>query len=251
MTDAPPPAVSTRYIRQTALPELGSEGQARLARSSVLVVGAGGLGSAALTYLVAAGVGRIGIAEFDVVAESNLQRQTLYATTDIGQPKIKAAVARLSGLNPGCAFTEYPDGLSTANAVGLCAGYDVVLECADSFASKDVVCSSAARARVPVVHAAIDGFRAQVAVFDPAGAGSACYRCLHPVAPRSVRGGGVIGPVAGIGGVMQAMQAIMLLAPNPAFRPLVGQVWEIDSRTMATRLLTVPRDRDCPVCAKL
>ncbi len=250
MTETPPPAASTRYIRQTALPELGADGQARLAQSRVLVVGAGGLGSPALYYLAAAGVGRIGIAEFDVVAESNLQRQILYTAPDVGAAKLEVARARLAALNPEVQISAHPQGISTGNAIALASGYDVVLECTDSFASKDAVCYGATRARVPVVHAAIDGFLAQVAVFDPAGVGSACYRCLHPVAPRSVRGGGVIGPVAGIAGVVQAMQAIMLLSPNPAFRPLMGRLWEIDLRTMAApRILDIPRDPRCPVCS--
>jgi molybdopterin/thiamine biosynthesis adenylyltransferase len=238
---------SARYMRQTALPELGVEGQARLAAGRVLVVGAGGLGSPALLYLAATGVGHIGIAEFDTVSESNLQRQVLYETADIGQPKVARAAARLMALNPHIAVAQHAQGVTQANVAILAAGHDVVVECTDSAAAKAAVCEGARRAGRPVVHAAIDGFRAQVAVFAP---GGACYRCLYPVAPSPARSGAVLGPAAGLAGTVQAAQAIALLAPHPGLEPLIGRLWEVDMRTMATRVLGIPRDVACPACGK-
>lgn len=238
---------SPRYMRQTALPEIGQQGQERLAKARILVIGTGGLGSSVLYHLAAAGVGHIGIAEFDTVSESNLNRQILYTTEDIGQLKIEIAAKRLHALNPHIKIAQHTLGITYVNAQAIFMTYDVIVECTDSFNSKEMICHAALRSDLPLVHAAIRGFSGQVIVFDSS-CESGCYRCLYPIMPHSEQVHGVLGATAGLIGTVQAAQALMLAAPHPSFAPLVGKLWEIDIRTMHTRTLIVPKDPDCPVC---
>ena len=236
-----------RYIRQTALPEIGLAGQDRLSKAKVLCVGSGGLGSPALLYLAAAGVGTIGIAEFDTVNESNLHRQVLYDMGDIDMPKLDAAAARICAINPDVSVIKHPIDLCKNKADDVIPKYDIVIECTDSFKSKSTICQSASKHKIPVVHGAVCGFKAQVSVFMP---GAACYRCLYPVAPKCRQSNAIIGTVAGITGITQAMQVIMLITPHDDFAPLVGKLWEIDSRTMQTRIFDIPKDAKCDACLR-
>jgi len=241
-----------RYKRQEILPEIGSAGQKRLSAARVLVVGAGGLGCPALQYLAGAGIGTLGIIDHDSLYISNLQRQVLYATEDRGKLKAVAARERLLRLNPDIAINAYPEELTDMNALGLFSGYDVIVDGTDNFGAKFLVNDAAVKAGKPVVYGAIQGFEGQVSVFD-AGRGP-CYRCLHPQPPQGLilncAEAGVIGALAGIVGAVQAMEAIKLVVDHDTFLPLIGRLWMIDTRTMETHGLKIPKQKNCPVCSK-
>lgn len=242
---------STRYSRQTVLPEIGPEGQRKLGEASILCVGAGGLGSPALLYLAAAGVGRIGIVDFDQVDESNLQRQVLFAAAQVGQSKAKAAGARIAALNPLIQIEAYEGELDAQNAEPLFKDFDLILDGTDNFAAKFLINDAAVKTGKPWVYAAIQGFAAQVSVFNHAG--GPCYRCLYPQEPAeripNCAEAGVIGAVAGIAGVTQALQAIQIITGHESFQPLGGRLWTLDARTMETTLTALPRDLACPCCS--
>ncbi len=244
-----------RYSRQLALSEIGEAGQERLLRASVLCVGAGGLGSPALLYLAAAGVGRLGIADFDRVDLSNLQRQVLFSSVQIGQAKCSAARERLLALNPDIDIEEFPDGIHSENAEELIGAYDVIIDGTDNFAAKFLINDACVKFGKPVVYAAINQFEGQVSVFDSTRGDAPCYRCLYPNPPTqrvmNCAEAGIIGAVAGMMGVTQAAQAIMLLAPHENFEPLVGKLWTIDTRNMRTNLLDISKNPSCPVCSKV
>lgn len=239
-----------RYSRQTRLPEIGMEGQRKIMSSSILVVGAGGLGAPALLYLAAAGVGRIGIIDSDRVDESNLQRQVIFCTQDIGRPKAQAAAERLKGLNPHIRIDWHDAEFNADNAAALVGEYDLILDGTDNFESKFLINDAAVKCGKPWIYAAIQGFDGQVSVFNYKD--GPCYRCLHPEKPAAqimnCAEAGVIGAVAGIAGVTQAMQAIQIMAGHRDFQPLSGKLWLLDARTMQVRILNIPRKIDCPVC---
>lgn len=243
----------TRYARQTILEEIGQKGQDKLARASVLVVGAGGLGSPALLYLAAAGVGHIGIADFDKVSISNLQRQILFDTHQTDTQKVAAASKRLGALNPEIIIETYENGLTLENAETLFSFYDIIIDGTDNFETKYLINDAGVKFGKPVIYGALNKFEGQVAVFDSANGGP-CYRCLHPEKPTehvpNCAEAGVLGAVAGITGVTQALQAIQLIIGHDAFAPLIGKFWSIDTKTMQTRLLELPKDPACPVCSK-
>jgi len=178
----PPPFLPeelARYSRQLALPGVGLEGQEKLRRARVLLVGLGGLGSPAALYLAAAGVGTLGLAEPDHIEPHNLHRQILHDTAGIGSPKLASASARLANLNPGVTLREHPDGLTPANALALISAYDLVLDGADNFPARYLASDAATRAGRPVIHGSIFQFEGQVTVLDP-GHGAPCYRCIFP-----------------------------------------------------------------------
>lgn len=241
-----------RYARQSILPEIGQEGQKRLAAARVLCVGAGGLGCPVLLYLTAAGIGHITIIDDDIVDESNLQRQVLFMEADIGQPKALVAKKRLEALNGQVGITACVERLSANRAVAYFERHDLIVDGTDNFPSKYLINDAAVKSGKPVVFAAIQGFEGQVAVFD--GARGPCYRCLYPHAPtaivRNCAEAGVIGAVAGIAGTVQAMQCIALLAAHESFRPLTGRLWRLDALTMEASCLTIPKDPHCPVCSR-
>lgn len=242
--------MSNRYERQSCLPELGEAGQSRLRAARVLVVGLGGLGSPAALYLAAAGVGTLGLADFDTVAEHNLQRQILHDTPSVGRPKLASAIARLTALNPEVRLVPHPDGLTASNAAALLSGYDVVLDCADNFATRYLANDAAVLARVPLVHGSVFQWEGQVTVFVPH-LGGPCYRCLHPEPPASglVPGcgeAGVMGALCGLVGTMQALEAIKLL--TGAGEPLLGRLWQHDALAGTSRVLKFSRVRDCALC---
>ncbi len=242
-----------RYKRQMVLPEIGEAGQTKLARASVLVVGAGGLGCPALLYLAAAGVGHIGIIDFDAVEESNLQRQVLFGMQDLGYNKAQAAAVHLAALNPTIEIEAIAAPLDAGNAVALFERFDLVIDGTDNFATKFLINDAAVKRSTPFIYGSILGFEGQVAVFG-AGDHAPCYRCLFPEPPKghipNCAEAGVIGAVAGIVGTAQAMEAIKLIVGHDSFRPLVGTLWVIDLRSMENRLLGLSQDPACPVCHK-
>jgi len=203
-----------RYSRQTMLPEIGAAGQEKLAMSKVLIVGLGGLGSPAAMYLAGAGIGHIGLADIDMVSESNLHRQVLYGDSQVGEPKVDCAKTRLSGLAmPSCAFQTYPQGLTPDNADEIVADYDVVIDCTDNFAARLMIDECCARQGKPWVHGSIEGFAGQVTVFNHKA--KKRYRDLYPdaesLAAQAKRTVGVVGPTPGVTGSMQAIEAIKLI----------------------------------------
>lgn len=246
-----------RYARQTVLPELGIEGQQRLKSASVLCIGAGGLGSPVLMYLAAAGIGRIGLIDDDVVDISNLQRQVLFKETDQGKPKSAAAKQTLAALNSECQIEAYPERFSAANAEELLNCYEVIIDGTDNFSSKFLINDACVKFGKPLVYGSILGFVAQVAVFW-AGHGP-CYRCLYPNPPSghvpNCAEAGVIGAMAGIAGTVQALEAIKMVlgldwcaAQN--LEPLLGQLWNLDARTMQTKTLKLHKRHQCLVCSR-
>lgn len=238
-----------RYGRHLVMPEVGVEGQKRLKAGSVLIVGAGGLGSPAALYLAAAGVGRIGLVDFDVVDETNLQRQVLYGTSEVGQPKLQAAMKRLSDLNPMVRIELHEARLTSANALDILRGYDVVLDGTDNFPARYLVNDACVLLGKPNVHGSIFRFDGQVSVF--CAPGGPCYRCLFPEPPPpgmvpSCAEAGVLGVLPGIVGSIQAAEAIKLLLGKG--NPLVGRLLIIDALSMRFRELAIQQDKRCPVC---
>ena len=238
-----------RYSRHLLLPEVTLEGQRRLKAARVLVVGAGGLGSPLALYLAAAGVGTIGLVEFDALDLTNLQRQVLYATSDVGRRKLEAARERLAGLNPEIEIVPHPVRLSSANAMDLVRGYDVVADGTDNFPTRYLVNDACVLAGKPNVYASVFRFDGQLAVFDAAR--GPCYRCLFPEPPPpglvpSCADGGVLGVLPGMIGSIQASEAIKHLIG--AGETLRGRLLIVDALTMRVREVRVPRDPHCPVC---
>ncbi len=242
----------SRYQRQTILPEIGKTGQDKLGRASVLCIGAGGLGAPALLYLAAAGIGHLGIADFDRIDESNLQRQILYHTSQTGQPKAETAAQSLKALNPDIDIEIYAKGLNINNVEALFCAYDIIIDGTDNFEAKFLINDAGVKFSKPVIYGAIQKFEGQVCIFDATQ--GPCYRCLYPAPPKehiqNCAQAGVIGAVAGIAGVAQAMQAIMLIVKHESFEPLIGRLWMLDARTMDARILDIPKNTDCPICSK-
>jgi adenylyltransferase/sulfurtransferase len=238
-----------RYSRHLLIPEVGLRGQERLASSRALVIGAGGLGSPALQYLAAAGVGRIGVVDDDAVDVTNLQRQTIFATADVGRNKAEAAAERLRALNPSVAVDAIALRFDQGNARELVALYDVVLDCTDRFPTRYLINDACVLERVPDVFGSIYRFDGQVSVFGPPPA--PCYRCLYPVPPpaQSVptcAEGGVLGVLAGIVGALQANEALKLLLRIG--EPLAGRLLLVDALGARTREVGFERDPHCAVC---
>ncbi|MCB0627198.1 MAG: ThiF family adenylyltransferase [Saprospiraceae bacterium] len=235
-----------RYARHFTLPEFGEEGQRKLKQSSVLVIGAGGLGSPLLLYLAAAGVGRIGIVEFDQVDESNLQRQVLYTIGDLGQSKGEVAVRRLRALNPLVEVEHYPTRLSSENALSIFRGYDLVADGTDNFPTRYLVNDACVLSGIPNVYASIFRFEGQVSVFNllrADGARGPNYRSLFPQPPPpgmvpSCAEGGVLGVLPGIVGSLQASEAIKVL--TGIGDPLDGRLFLFDAASFSSRILKIP-----------
>lgn len=239
----------SRYSRHLLLPEVGKAGQARLKAARVLVVGAGGLGSPVLLYLAAAGVGTIGIVDFDVVDVTNLQRQVLYGTSDVGSDKTSAAAAHLNDLNPHIQIVRHSERLSSANALALFAAYDVIVDGTDNFATRYLVNDACVLTGKPNVYGSIFRFDGQASVFcTPDGP---CYRCLYPEPPPaglvpSCAEGGVLGVLPGLIGVIQATEALKLLLQ--VGDTLVGRLLLVDALGANFRSVRVRRDPSCPAC---
>jgi len=244
------PEEIARYSRHLVLPEVAIEGQRRLKRSSALLVGAGGLGSPVALYLAAAGVGRIGIVDFDVVDESNLQRQILHDTTWVGRPKLESAEARLAALNPHVRVETHAAALTRDNALDLIAGYDVVVDGTDNFETRYLTNDACFFLKKPNVYGSIFRFEGQASVFWPAR--GPCYRCLYPEPPPpglvpSCAEGGVLGVLPGVIGGIQATEALKILLD--VGEPLVGRLLLYDALAMRFDELTLRRDPECPLCS--
>ena len=226
-----------RYARQTMLPEIGPEGQRRLAASSVLLVGVGGLGSPAALSLPGAGVGRLGLADPDTVSESNLQRQVLYTESQIGRPKPEAARERLAALSSATRFDLYPDGLTAANARELVAAYDLVVDCCDNFATRYLLDETCVAVGRPWVYGSIGAFHGQVSLFN--GHGKRRYTELYPdreaLCALPPAASGVIGPTPGVVGALEAAEAIKWLVGFG--EPLDGRLLTLDLKTMQTETI--------------
>ncbi len=234
-----------RYARHLVLREIGGPGQQRLKAARVLIVGAGGLGAPAALYLAAAGVGVLGLADPDTVALSNLQRQVLYETGDIGRPKVDAAARRLAGLNPNVQVEAHAVRVDAANADGVVAGYDLVLDGTDDFATRFAVSDACVAAGKTLVSGAIGRWTGQVGVYS----GRPCYRCLVPEAPPDAEtcvAVGVVGALAGVVGAMMALEAVKLIAG--AGEPLVGRLLVYDALAAETRTVRIGADPECPAC---
>ena len=239
-----------RYSRHTLLPEVGEEGQIRLLESRVVLIGAGGLGSPAALYLAAAGVGTIGIVDYDVVDASNLQRQILHTVDRLGQPKVESARETLTALNPDTKVIAYNERLSADNALDILADYDVVVDGGDNFPTRYLVNDASLHLRTPVVHGSVFRFEGQVTVFDPYA--GPCYRCLFPEPPPpelapSCAEAGVLGVLTGIIGSIQGIEAVKLLLGIGD--GLSGRLLTYDGLSQDTRTLRVLRDPACPACA--
>lgn len=239
-----------RYARHCVLSQIGEVGQEKLLQSKVLVIGAGGLGSAAISYLAAAGIGQLGVVEPDRVELSNLQRQVLYEQGDIGRAKVEAAADRISELNPDCSLTTYPESLTTDNAARLVHGYDVVLDGSDNFATRFAVSDACLAEKTTLISAAISAFQAQITTFKPhLGEAHPCYRCLVPDMPafeRTCEQEGIIGPLAGMAGSMQALEAMKELLGIGA--SLSGWLLMIDVLSMDMRMTELGRNPGCTAC---
>ncbi len=238
-----------RYSRHLILPEVGMDGQKRLKTGRVLCVGAGGLGSPAALYLAAAGVGTIGVIDFDAVDESNLQRQILHGTPDVGRSKLQSARDRLTSLNPEVTVETYEARLTSANALDLFREYDVILDGTDNFATRYLVNDACVILRKPNAYGSIFRFEGQASVF--ATVGGPCYRCLYPEPPPpglvpSCAEGGVLGVLPGVIGTIQATEAIKLILG--AGTTLIGRLLLYDAWSMRFRELKLRRDPSCPVC---
>jgi len=241
-----------RYSRHLLIPEVGEEGQLQLLDSKVLLIGAGGLGSPASLYLAAAGVGRIGIVDADVVDESNLQRQIVHSTDSLGEPKVESAKRTIEALNPDVEVVAYKERLTSENIERILAdGWDVIVDGADNFPTRYLVNDASVWHKIPVVHGSIYRFEGQVTVFKPYE--GPCYRCLFPIPPPpelapSCAEGGVLGVLPGVIGSLQASEALKLALGIG--EPLVGRLLLFDALAATFDEVKLRRDPDCPVCGE-
>ena len=251
---APPPVSLSkeevlRYSRHLIMPEVGMEGQLKLKQAKVLLIGSGGLGAPLALYLAAAGVGRLGLVDFDRVDFSNLQRQVLFGTADIGKPKLEAARNRITDLNPTIQIDSYETQLTSENALEILRPYDIVVDGTDNFPTRYLVNDASVMLGKPNVYGSIFRFEGQISVFGmPDGP---CYRCLYPEPPPpglvpSCAEGGVLGVLPGIVGCLQAMEVLKLILGSG--KPLVGRLMLFDALEMSFRELKLRRNPECPVC---
>ena len=250
---APLPELTTddlaRYSRHLILPEVGMEGQQKLKAAKVLCVGTGGLGSPLALYLAAAGIGTLGLVDFDVVDASNLQRQIIHSTKDIGRKKLDSAAEKLSALNPALKIVKHDTMLSSANALEILKDYDIVADGTDNFPTRYLVNDACVLLGKPNVYGSIFRFEGQASVF--ATEEGPCYRCLYPEPPPpglvpSCAEGGVLGILPGLVGVIQATEVIKLILGNGS--PLIGRLLLVDALNMRFRELKLRKNRECPVC---
>ena len=238
-----------RYSRHLIMPEVGVNGQRKLKAARVLCIGAGGLGSPAAIYLSAAGIGTLGLVDFDVVDASNLHRQIIYGTPDVGRRKLEAATERLKALNPAVNVVAHETALTSKNALDVLRDYDVIVDGTDNFQTRYLVNDACVLLKKPNVYGSIFRFDGQASVF--AVPGGPCYRCLYPEPPPpglvpSCAEGGVLGVLPGIIGVIQATETIKIILK--AGQPLVGRLLLYDALSMRFRELKLRRDVDCPIC---
>jgi sulfur-carrier protein adenylyltransferase/sulfurtransferase len=246
------PSQLDRYSRHILLPEIGEKGQEKLLKSRVLLLGAGGLGSPAALYLSAAGIGTLGLIDADTVDASNLQRQVLHGTADIGKPKVESGRERIEGLNPDVKVVPFQERLTSENIDRIFDhGWDVIVDGLDNFPTRYLVNDASVWKNIPVVHGSIFRFDGQVTTFAPRK--GPCYRCLYPEPPPahlapSCSEAGVLGVLPGMIGMIQATEAVKLILEQGA--PLIGRLLMYDSLNMSFRTLRLRRDPNCPVCGE-
>lgn len=238
-----------RYSRHLIMPEVGLAGQEKLKQASLLMIGAGGLGSPLGLYLAAAGVGRLGIVDFDVVDQSNLQRQVIHSTASVGKLKVDSAAERIAQINPNVKVETYKVRVSSENILDILKNYDMVIDGTDNFPTRYLVNDAAVMLNKPNIYGSIFRFDGQVTVFKPKE--GPCYRCLYPEAPPpgmvpSCAEGGVLGILPGTVGLIQATEAIKLILGKG--RPLIGRLVLYDALDMTFRELKIRRNPKCPVC---
>ena len=243
------PSEVARYSRHLIMPEVGMEGQKRLKAASVLLIGAGGLGSPLGLYLAAAGIGRIGIVDFDVVDFSNLQRQVLHGTPDVGRPKLQSAKERLHAINPEVQVDLYETRLTSANAIQIMTPYDIVIDGTDNFPTRYLVNDACVLLKKPNVYGSIFRFDGQASVFYPPQ--GPCYRCLYPEPPPpgevpSCAEGGVLGILPGLIGCIQATEGVKLILGKGS--SLIGRLLLYDALQMKFQEFKVRRNPKCPMC---
>lgn len=241
-----------RYSRHLIMPEVGMEGQRKLKAASILLIGTGGLGSPLGLYLAAAGVGRLGLVDFDVVDHSNLQRQIIHGTKDVGRPKIESAKDRLNDINPYVQIDTHEFALRAENALDIVKDYDIVIDGTDNFQTRYLANDASVLLGKPNVYGSIFRFDGQASVFHPA-AGGPCYRCLYPEPPPpglvpSCAEGGVLGILPGIIGVIQATEAVKLIIGQG--EPLIGRLLLFDALKMKFKELKLRKNPDCPLCGE-
>jgi adenylyltransferase/sulfurtransferase len=239
-----------RYSRHLILPEVGLAGQKKICSTSVLCIGAGGLGSPIAMYLAAAGIGKIGIVDFDTVDFSNLQRQIIHGTSDVGRPKAESARETIKGINPTCEVVIHNVRLSSENAMEIIAQYDIVVDGTDNFPTRYLTNDACVLLKKPNVYGSIFRFEGQASVFAPH-LGGPCYRCLYPEPPPpgmvpSCAEGGVLGVLPGIVGCIQATEILKLAIGKGT--PLIGRLMLFNALDMKFRELKLRRDPKCPVC---
>lgn len=237
-----------RYSRHIMLNEIGEVGQQKLLNANILVIGAGGLGSASLCYLAAAGVGRLGVVDHDHVEASNLQRQIMHEQADIGRLKVESAADRISELNPECHVDIYAQRLRPENAEGIIGRHDMVLDGTDNFVTRTLIADICAKQKKPLIHAAVAGYAGYLTSFTPYDGVSPSYQCFMPDAPEEANRCteiGVIGPMAGALGSLQATEAVKFICGFG--EPLIGRVLHIDALTWRTRISELHRSDDCAI----
>jgi len=240
-----------RYSRHLIMPEVGMEGQLKLKRAKVLLVGTGGLGAPLGLYLAAAGVGRIGVVDFDKIDFTNLQRQVMFGTSDVGRPKIEAATERMAGINPEIRLDRFETALTSENALDIMRDYDIVVDGTDNFPTRYLVNDACVLLGKPNVYGSIFRFEGQASIFGAPG--GPCYRCLYPEPPPpglvpSCAEGGVLGVLPGIIGSIQAMETLKLILGKG--EPLIGRLLLFDALGMKFRELKLRKNPECPVCGE-
>ena len=237
-----------RYSRQMILRQVGAKGQRKLRQAKVLLIGVGGLGSPAAVYLAAAGVGKLGLVDFDIVELSNLNRQILHHYHDVGRAKVVSAAEAISDINPDVQVVQHQVQLTSENIMGILTGYDIIVDGSDNFPTRYLMNDACVFAGKPLVHGSIFQFDGVAAVFSP---GNGCYRCLFPTPPPphavpDCKEAGVLGILPGIIGLVQATETIKLILDIG--KPLIGQVLIFDALDMEFRKVKFRRNPDCAVC---
>jgi adenylyltransferase/sulfurtransferase len=240
-----------RYSRHLIMPEVGMAGQEKLKASSVLLIGTGGLGSPLALYLSAAGVGRLGLVDFDVVDQTNLHRQVIHSTKTVGMPKVESAKLRIAEINPNVVVETYQEPVTRDNILGILKNYDIVIDGTDNFPTRYLVNDAAVMLGKPNIYGSIFRFDGQVTVFKPKE--GPCYRCLYPEPPPpgmvpSCAEGGVLGILPGTVGLIQATEAVKLIIGQG--KPLIGRLLLYNALDMSFKELKIRRDKSCPICGE-